>query len=110
MHTVHFRPEAFSWTHQQPHEAKLDSYVVPNKPWKTRWRCKTCGVPIVGSNSKTGNWSIWGALLLRDEHGKIMHWDVVKPTAHIFYETRLLDVKDDLGKWDGYERISTGLQ
>lgn len=39
----------------------------------------------------------------RDEGGKIERWELVKPSAHIFYGTRMLDIKDDLGKWEGYE-------
>lgn len=33
-------------------------------------------------------------------------WDVLQPTAHIFYETRMLDVGGSLGKWTGYEGLS----
>lgn len=109
MHTIHFRPEAFSWSHQEPKDAKLDAFVIPAKPWKTRWRCKTCGACVAGSNTKTGNWSIWGVQLERDEHGKVINWEIVKPTAHIFYDTRLLDVNDELGKWQGYENTSAQL-
>ncbi|RDX54518.1 hypothetical protein OH76DRAFT_972850 [Lentinus brumalis] len=110
VHTIHFPASAFMWTHPAPHEDRLDSYVVAAKPWKTRWRCKSCGACVMSANSKTENCSVWGAHLARDETGKILDWESVKPTAHIFYETRMLDVKDDLGKWTGYENSSTRLE
>jgi len=47
--------------------------------------------------------------LERDEKGRIKDWNTIKPTAHIFYETRMVDVQDDLGKWSGYEDISERL-
>ena len=106
---MHFEAEAFSWTHREPHEAYLESYIVPEKPWKSRKRCKTCGAQIASYNSKTGRWSVWAASLERDGEGRIKRWDLVKPTAHQFYGTRVLNVDDELGKWDGYENESTRL-
>jgi hypothetical protein len=46
---------------------------------------------------------VWGPHLARDESGRVLRWDEVRPTAHIYYGTRLLDINDDLGKWEGYE-------
>ena len=45
----------------------------------------------------------------RNDDGKIKNWDIIKPTAHMFYGTRVLDVGDDLGKWEGYENKSAEL-
>ncbi len=98
--------DAFSWTHPEPHESSLEAYVIPAKPHKTRYRCKTCGVCIAGYNTITDKWSIWGVHLERDVDARIKGWEVVKPTAHIFYDTRVLDINDDLSKWDGYENKS----
>ncbi|KAF7785197.1 hypothetical protein Agabi119p4_1362 [Agaricus bisporus var. burnettii] len=39
----------------------------------------------------------------------IKDFDKIKPTAHIFYKTRMLDVPDGLPKWDGYENQSNRL-
>jgi hypothetical protein len=62
----------------------------------------------VGSyNIKTDNWSVWGAQLQREDDGVTKDLESVKPTAHIFYGTRIVDVNDDLGKWEGYENKST---
>lgn len=99
---------AFSWTHGASPEA-MEPYTVWHKPWKTRWRCKACGNAVASHNSKAGKWSIWGANVERDEDGKIKWWDELEPTAHIFYGTRMLDVNDELGKWEGYENESVRL-
>lgn len=52
---------------------------------------------------------MWAATLDRDADGKIIGWDIMKPSAHIFYDTRMLDIKDDLSKWTGYEGQSDRL-
>ncbi|OJA09790.1 hypothetical protein AZE42_08084 [Rhizopogon vesiculosus] len=106
---MHFDAVAFTWTHSEPHEYQLDFYDNPLKPYKRRFRCKTCGVGIASYNSQTQRFSVWGATLDRNQEGKIVGWDVAKPTAHIFYGTRLLDVNDNLSKWDGYESKSERL-
>ncbi|KAH9950789.1 Mss4-like protein [Amylocystis lapponica] len=103
VHTIHVDAAAFRWalTHGAP--PALASFVLPEKPWKTRWRCVRCGACVAGENARTGHWSVWGAQLARDAAGRVERWDAVRPTAHIFYGTRLLDVGDALGKWEGYE-------
>ncbi|KAI1798186.1 Mss4-like protein [Ganoderma leucocontextum] len=106
VHTIHFPSSAFAWTHAAPHKERLDAYVIPSKPHKTRWRCKACGACVMSANAKTGSCSVWGAHLARDGAGRIIDWEKVKPTAHIFYGTRMLDVSDGLGKWEGYENDS----
>jgi len=109
IHTLHFPAAAFSWAHAEPCEALLDSYALLVKPWKTRWRCKSCGGCVASYNSKTEKYSIWGAQLDRNGEGKIVGWEELKPTAHIFYTTRMVDVDDELGKWEGYENCSKRL-
>ena len=114
----------------------LDAYVIQGKPHKTRFRCKECGACVAGYNSVRDRWSVWGAQLERQEKSISQNgsgsgsggseegegegegkefvpsgmrkevWEVVKPTAHIFYGTRMVDVRDGLGKWEGYEGIS----
>jgi len=106
VHTMHFEKSAFKWTHEEPHESYMDAYSNPESRWKTRWRCKTCGSNVSSYNSKTSEWSVWGCQLDRDNDGKIKNWDIVKPTAHIFYGSRVLDVGDGLGKWEGYANSS----
>lgn len=106
---MHFNGPAFSWTHAEPHEAVLDFYDNHLKPWKRRWRCKKCGSNVASYNSRTEKWSVWGAEMARDEFGSIRSWEVAKPSAHIFYGTRMLNVNDDLPKWEGYEGTSRRL-
>lgn len=107
IHTLHFPKPAFAWTHGEPQEGVLQSFIIPQKPWKTRWRCKQCGGCVMSHNSKTNRCSIWGAHLERDKEGKIIGWNDLKPTAHMFYGTRMLDINDSLSKWEGYENQST---
>ena len=107
VHTIHFPESAFQWTHAEPHEDALQSFILPQKPWKTRWRCRLCGGCVTSYNSKTNRRSIWSVHLERDEEGMIIGWDDLKPTAHIFYGTRILDINDNLSKWDGYSDRST---
>jgi len=109
VHAMHFKGSDFTWSHAQPHEAQLDFYIIPSKPHKTRCRCKTCGATVASYNSDTRCWSVWGAQLKRDAAGKIEAWELVKPSAHMFYGTRMLDIGDNLGKWEGYENRSTRL-
>ncbi|KAF9233433.1 Mss4-like protein [Melanogaster broomeanus] len=81
----------------------LNYYENPSKPYKRRFWCKKCGVAVASYNTNTGQYSVWGANLERGLDGEILNWEVAKPTAHQFYETRMLDVNDELGKWEGYE-------
>ncbi|KAF5332537.1 hypothetical protein D9611_005129 [Ephemerocybe angulata] len=108
VHTVHWDASAFNWGLFLPEEI-LDSYATPQKPWKMSWRCKTCGVGIANENTKKRKWAIWGTLFDRGEDGKIKNWEVMKPTSHWFYDTRILDVNDDLSKWLAYEDESERL-
>ncbi|KDQ63060.1 hypothetical protein JAAARDRAFT_119249 [Jaapia argillacea MUCL 33604] len=106
VHTIHFEASAFSWADPGCHQAQLDGYTVSNKPWKTRWRCKQCGTTVASFNSNSNRWSVWGAQLDRDEDGQVRCFELVQPTAHVFYGTRMLDINDNLGKWEGYEQLS----
>lgn len=87
----------------------IETYSVESKPWKIRSRCKKCGCCVSSHNTRTNRRSVWSAQLERDEQGKIKHWDDLKPTAHIFYGTRMLDIQDELAKWEGYNDESRRL-
>lgn len=52
--------------------------------------------------------SVWAAHLDRKYEADVK--ELIKPTAHIFYETRMLDVEDGIGKWEGYEGSSVKLE
>lgn len=107
VHTIHFKEADFVWSwpftipFTQP--SRVDYYEDPLKQHKRRFRCKQCGAPVASFNARTGQYSVWGASLERGPDGEILEWEKVKPTAHQFYGTRMLDVNDELGKWEGYE-------
>ncbi|KAJ7269353.1 Mss4-like protein [Mycena haematopus] len=102
--TMHYSPSAFSWT-----------YAAENKPEVetlrgfTLYRCKTCRSCAATQMSDSQNWALRGTQLERDENGKIKNWDDVKPSSHIFYGTRVVDVADDLPKWEGFPNQSARL-
>ncbi|KAF7303086.1 hypothetical protein MKEN_01272100 [Mycena kentingensis (nom. inval.)] len=103
--TIHFPNSAFAWTTSDP---AVDGYATDGKLYKTRYRCKACGVCIASYNSKTENWSIWGTQLERGDNGVTKDYDAVKPTSHMFYGTAIISAGDDgLGRWEGYEGTST---
>jgi len=104
--TTHWPESNFAWTHAEPHAEYLDLLEIAEKPWKRRWRCKSCGCTVASYNSQTKKWVVCGTQFDRNEVGEIVGWDTIKPTAHIFYGTRLIDVLDNLEKWTGYEEKS----
>ncbi|KAF5380314.1 hypothetical protein D9757_007944 [Collybiopsis confluens] len=97
-----------NWTKGKDHAlTACDVYSVAGKPWKNRYRCKSCGAGITSFNSAKSKYSVWAGQLERDlETKKIKNWELIKPTVHIFYETRMLDVDDGMPKWDGYPEVS----
>jgi len=105
VHTMHFEASAFTW--MDP--SSLHGFSIPEKPHKKRWQCKNCGTNVSSYNSATNRWSVWGCGLERDGEGKLKNWDIIKPTSHIFYGSRVLDISDDLCKWEGYENKSAKL-
>ncbi|KAJ7595007.1 Mss4-like protein [Mycena floridula] len=106
IHTLHFSAASFSWT-SSDFETSHDTFCLTSKPWKKRVRCKTCGTCVASYNSKKDSFSVWGVQLNRDEaSGKIKDWEAVRPTEHIFYGTRLVEVDDTLPKWEGYPNLS----
>ncbi|KZV67615.1 hypothetical protein PENSPDRAFT_46918 [Peniophora sp. CONT] len=105
VHTIHFPTSSFAWTSSTPNDRH--EFNNSTKPHKTRIRCAACGCCVASHNSKTGSTSVWGAQLDRDGEGRIVRYDEVRPVGHMFYGTRIVDVKDGLGKWEGYYDIST---
>ncbi|KAJ7204409.1 Mss4-like protein [Mycena pura] len=102
--TMHYSSPAFSWTYSadvEPLVEDLDDMVL--------YRCKKCRSCAAAHMSASKNWALRGTQLARDEGGKIVDWEGVKPTDHIFYGTRVVDVADDLPKWEGFVGRSTRL-
>jgi hypothetical protein len=102
VHVLHFPWKSLTWTHSDPNT--IFSKSDTNSEWK-QWRCKSC-LGIIGSENPSpsqGRWSLKGALFHRNAQGLIQQWHLIKPTGHMFYDTRMLDVNDGLPKWEGYE-------
>ncbi|TFK99530.1 Mss4-like protein [Pterulicium gracile] len=107
IHSIHFLAAQFQWTHAEPHEDYIEKYQVPEKPWKYRVRCKSCGVMVAGEHTKSNKFNVFVGGMERDQDGNVKKLDEVKATAHIFYDTRLMDVNDGLPKWNGVLGQST---
>ncbi|KAF9441532.1 hypothetical protein P691DRAFT_739662 [Macrolepiota fuliginosa MF-IS2] len=107
VHILHYNSKALTWNHTDPNALLAKSH--PHTEWK-EWRCKSC-LGIVGNESPAGDrWSLKGALFRRDAvSGVIENWHFIRPTGHIFYDTRMLDVNDDLPKWESMEGTSKRL-
>jgi hypothetical protein len=108
VHTIHFPESAFSWVTEGA-LSKVEPFSPPEKPHKKRYRCKACGVCMASNNTLAKKWSVWGATLDRDNSSQVKGWALLKPTVHMFYDTRMLDINDGLGKWSGYEGKSEQL-
>ncbi|KAJ7070671.1 Mss4-like protein [Mycena amicta] len=102
--TMHWPPTAFSWTYTAD-----VTPLVENLGDVTLYRCEKCRSCAATQMGDSGNWAIRGAHLARDENGKIIDFESVKPTCHIFYNTRIVDVADDLPKWEGFSGRSKRL-
>ncbi|KAJ7922799.1 Mss4-like protein [Mycena leptocephala] len=94
---VHYPASAFSWTYSQ----EVEPLVEPLEDM-VLYRCKKCRSCAATQMSDNKNWALRGTQLERDGDGKILNWEGVKPTSHIFYGTRVVDVADDLPKWEGF--------
>ncbi|KAF7302683.1 GFA domain-containing protein [Mycena chlorophos] len=106
--SMHFPNSAFTWTHSptsKPDIEDLGGMTLYRCP-----KCRSCAACQFGAPGSDANWTIRGSHLARDpESGRILDWDTVKPTGHIFYGTRLVDVADDLPKWEGFSNRSERL-
>ncbi|KAJ6623044.1 Mss4-like protein [Mycena sp. CBHHK59/15] len=102
--TMHYPDSAFSWKHASENEPAIEPLgdIV-------LYRCRKCRSCAATQMLATKNWALRGTQLERDENGKIIDWEGVKPTGHIFYGTRVVDVADELPKWDGFVGKSTRL-
>lgn len=104
VHVLHYSSQSLTWT--DPDAIFTNS--EPESPWK-EWRCKSC-LGLVGSeNPSQSKWSLRGAHFRRNAKGLIENWHFIKPTGHMFYDTRMLDVNDGLPKWEGFAGSSRRL-
>ncbi|KAH8799228.1 Mss4-like protein [Flagelloscypha sp. PMI_526] len=122
IHSVHYPASAFSFLPPEVSDSALiteengenktshlDTYSWGNPPGK-RYRCKKCGFAFVDICVENDDACIWGTHLDREKPGgKVIGWDVVKPSSHIFYDTAVVKVDDDLPKWEGFPGTSKRL-
>lgn len=106
LHGLHYPTQSFAWTHQNT--SAIFPNPIPGSYWII-WRCRDCFTFIAAHNISEDKWTVRSAHFRRNTEGQIENWHLIKPTAHIFYGTRMLDVQDDLPKWDGYEYKSARL-
>lgn len=62
---------------------------------------------VAGEHTKSNKFNVFVGGMERDQDGNVKRLDEVKATAHIFYDTRLMDVNDGLPKWNGVLGQST---
>ncbi|TFL03361.1 hypothetical protein BDV98DRAFT_564089 [Pterulicium gracile] len=63
--------------------------------------CTRCGGRIAFFLGTTDGICLMSGAFERDgEAGKIKGWEVIRPAFHIFYESRVVDMKDGLQKWE----------
>ena len=68
------------------HDAPVDTFVNPLRPLEDTHPLPH-GVTIASRNSRMGTISVWCPHFARDDSGRVLRWNEVRPTAHIFYGT-----------------------
>ncbi|KAF7307245.1 GFA domain-containing protein [Mycena indigotica] len=106
--TMHFSSAAFSWTYNGEDVKPLVEDMGDLTLYRCE-KCRSCAATRMGPVDSNDNWAIRGSHLERDEQGKIIDFESVKPTCHIFYDTRIVDIADDLPKWEGFANRSKRL-
>jgi len=78
----------------------------------TRTFCGACGSALM-STSHIPEYpfkDISVPLFKRDDTGRIKHLDLLLPTSHIFYPNRMVNLVDNLPKWDSYPDVGKPLK
>ena len=112
LHGAPMQWAAIFYKHHVRFTAGLDQLVFFNSEQGTKSRilpckisCIQCGTPIADEGRR-----MWLAFPTLFEFG---HDPVVpasfKPTCHIFYSQRVIDIKDNLPKWSGHKLHSARL-
>mmetsp|Transcript_11900 Transcript_11900/g.21533 ORF Transcript_11900/g.21533 Transcript_11900/m.21533 type:complete len:135 (+) Transcript_11900:98-502(+) len=73
-------------------EDNVMGFQHPTKRMK-RIFCKSCGETIYSTNGM--NWKIVSQLLVKKSNDNELP-EIMKPRAHLFYSSRVIDVDDDL--------------
>lgn len=77
---------------------------LPERILPCKVSCAKCGTPIADEGRR-----MWLAFPTLFDFGHTEVPDSFKPTCHIFYGTRVVDLSDDLPKWSGHKNHSTRL-
>ncbi len=78
-------------------EQKLEARILPCKV-----SCGLCGTPIADEGRRM--WLTFPSLFDFGSPPKVPR--AFRPTCHIFYGSRLIDIRDDLPKWSGHKNNS----
>jgi len=81
-------------------ERNIHERVLPCKV-----SCALCGTPIADEGRRM--WLAFPSLF--DFHGLAAVPETFRPTCHIFYGSRLMDMDDQLPKWSGHKKYSERL-
>ncbi|WP_022669069.1 GFA family protein [Desulfospira joergensenii] len=74
----------------------------PERILPCKVRCGRCGTPIADEGRRM--WLAFPELFNFGHRTKVP--DSFKPTCHIFYDMRILEIMDDLPKWSGHKNHS----
>ncbi|WDP84760.1 MAG: GFA family protein [Desulfobacter sp.] len=113
--TLHGAPMQWAAIFHKHHvrlTAGLDHLVFFNSELGRRERilpckvsCGNCGTPIADEGRRM--WLAFPSLFDFQHPAKVP--DPFKPTCHLFYGNRVIDLQDDLPKWAGHKNHSTRL-
>lgn len=85
--------------------------AVMSSPQMRRSFCKCCGSPLISTSliPEMAFQDLPLSLFKRNDAGQILHWNALKPTSHIFYNSRVRNFVDDLPKWESYPGVGAPL-
>lgn len=93
-------------------EGKDELLAVKTSEFCTRYRCRKCGAPVYSeyTDPQFSFMDFGMTSLERGADGKFKlseeERQAIKPTAHIFYNDRVMDVVDGLPKFVGFPGMS----
>jgi hypothetical protein len=78
-------------------------WSLETSPAVTRYRCRDCGSPVFASLRNGSAFVVPRSMLFQDNGGSVNDEDY-KPSHHMYYASRIIDVEDDLPKYVGTSR------
>ncbi len=77
-------------------------FLLPERILPCKISCSVCGTPIADEGRKM--WLAFPSLFSFENYESVP--EKFKPTCHIFYGLRVVDVDDELPKWSGHKNKS----